>query len=589
MTTTKFTRWTLLIASCAILSLASCKDNDDAYNRPSISVTQLTKDSEGKTLISPEESIAKLHIRSNRAWTATTALDWLSITPESGEAGEQEVTIKVLKNISGATRQGQFAFKAGSETIYYTITQAGDGSAVLTPGKEVPTPEHPTTPVTVDGAALTAFINKYDKGQSVVINEDASFKAILISDITAKNITSRKNIVVQAGEVGITLRLAANASEDWRPGAVFTVKAKGAKVGRYQNGSLQIDYTGVNDAASMVTPTGEVATITPKALTFADIYSGKYDNILVAVDGAQFKETGKELNPNKAVQGKKTPGSYFNTITDCATQAPEGLSELSVAISYYATFKTVLTSDKNGRIVGILQRSVTTNKSTGKSVMHYNLWPRTAEDLAGLNGERCTSAPSTDPAPKPAPVPEPAPVPAPTPTPPAPAPTGDLIISAYVEGFKNEKYIQISNPTSGDIDLSGYTLLIKNFGSKNQPVTGEFAESRIPLKGKIAAGGTLVLRHKDATIYKEAKVVDFAFNGNDPVSLLKGTEVIDHIGNGSAAVWLDKDKPAGADIVLHRKTAIDKPSAAFLPEQWDRIVLTKENESNTITLYLGKR
>lgn len=119
---TKFTRWTLLIASCATLSLASCKDNDDAYNRPSISVTQLTKDSDGKTLISPEESIAKLHIRSNRAWTATTALDWLSITPESGEAGEQEVTIKILKNISGATRQGQFAFKAGSETIYYTIT-----------------------------------------------------------------------------------------------------------------------------------------------------------------------------------------------------------------------------------------------------------------------------------------------------------------------------------------------------------------------------------------------------------------------------------------------------------------------------------
>ena len=211
------------MASCATLSLASCKDNDDAYNRPSISVTQLTKDSDGKTLISPEESIAKLHIRSNRAWTATTALDWLSITPESGEAGEQEVTIKILKNISGATRQGQFAFKAGSETIYYTITQAGDGSAVLTPGKEAPTPEHPTTPITVDGAALTVFINKYDKGQSVVVDEDASFKAILISDITANNITSLKNIVVQAGEVGITLRLAANASKDWRPGAAFSV------------------------------------------------------------------------------------------------------------------------------------------------------------------------------------------------------------------------------------------------------------------------------------------------------------------------------------------------------------------------------
>ena len=55
MTTSKITRWTLLLASCATLFLASCKDNDDAYERPSISVTQLTKDSNGNTLISKDE------------------------------------------------------------------------------------------------------------------------------------------------------------------------------------------------------------------------------------------------------------------------------------------------------------------------------------------------------------------------------------------------------------------------------------------------------------------------------------------------------------------------------------------------------
>ena len=383
MTTSKITRWTLLLASCATLSLASCKDNDDAYERPSISVTQLTKDSNGNTLIGKDESTATLHIRTNRSWTATTALDWLSISPESGDAGERDVTIKVLKNASGATRQGQFAFKAGNETLYYTITQAGDGSAVITPGKDQPTPNLPSTPTTVDGAALAAFIEKYDKGQSVTVDEETTFKAVLLSDITANNMTSLKNIVVQAGEVGITLRLNANASKDWRPGAVFTIKTKGTKVGRYQDGSLQIDYTGLNDAASMVTPTGEVATITPKAVTFAEIYAGKYDNILVAVDGAQFKTPGKELNPNKPAQGKTSAGSYFNALTDCATQVMAGVSDLSVAISYYSTFKTTIASDKNGRIVGIIQRSVTTNKTSGQSTKHYNLWPRTADDLAG--------------------------------------------------------------------------------------------------------------------------------------------------------------------------------------------------------------
>lgn len=584
MTTSKITRWTLLLASCATLSLASCKDNDDAYERPSISVTQLTKDSNGNTLIGKDESTATLHIRTNRSWTATTALDWLSISPESGDAGERDVTIKVLKNTSGATRQGQFAFKAGNETLYYTITQAGDGSAVITPGKDQPTPNLPSNPTTVDGAALAAFIEKYDKGQSVTVDEETTFKAVLLSDITANNMTSLKNIVVQAGEVGITLRLNANASKDWRPGAVFTIKTKGTKVGRYQDGSLQIDYTGLNDAASMVTPTGEVATITPKAVTFADIYAGKYDNILVAVDGAQFKTPGKELNPNKPAQGKTSAGSYFNALTDCATQVTAGVSDLSVAISYYSTFKTTIASDKNGRIVGIIQRSVTTNKTSGQSTKHYNLWPRTADDLAGLTAERCTEGT----APTPTPSPDPTPTPTPTPTP--PTTSGDLIISAYIEGLSNEKYIQISNPTDQEIDLSAYTLLVKNFGAKNKPATGEYAESRIALTGKLVAGASLVLRHKEALVYTEGTVANFSFNGNDPIALLKGTATIDQIGNGLDTAWLGSDgKFAGSDIVLHRIVSVKAPSATFSADQWERVAITQENQDATIKSYLGKR
>ena len=578
MTTSKITRWTLLLASCATLSLASCKDNDDAYERPSISVTQLTKDSNGNTLIGKDESTATLHIRTNRSWTATTALDWLSISPESGDAGERDVTIKVLKNASGATRQGQFAFKAGNETLYYTITQAGDGSAVITPGKDQPTPNLPSNPTTVDGAALAAFIEKYDKGQSVTVDEETTFKAVLLSDITANNMTSLKNIVVQAGEVGITLRLNANASKDWRPGAVFSIKTKGTKVGRYQDGSLQIDYTGLNDAASMVTPTGEVATITPKAVTFADIYAGKYDNILIAVDGAQFKTPGKELNPNKPAQGKTSAGSYFNAITDCVTQVTDGVSDLSVAISYYSTFKTTTASDKNGRIVGIIQRSVTTNKTSGQSTKHYNLWPRTADDLAGLTAERCTEGTT------------PTPTPSPDPTPTPPATSGDLIISAYIEGFDFEKYIQISNPTDQEIDLSAYTLLVKNFGTKNKPATGEYAESRIALTGKLAAGASLVLRHEQAKVYTEGTVANFSFNGNDPIALLKGTATIDQIGNGMETAWIDSDKKfAGADIVLHRIASVKAPSATFSADQWKRVDITKENQDATIKSYLGKR
>ena len=597
MTTRNITRWTLLLASCLALSFSSCKDNDDAYERPSITVTQLTKNSEGNTLLGKDEGTAMLHIRSNRPWRATTALDWLSITPESGEAGERDVTIKILKNPTGTTRQGQFAFKAGNETIYYTITQAGDGSAVVTPGKEVvPTPDNPSTSTTVDGAALAAFINKYNKeGQSVVVDEEATFKAVLISDIAANNISSLKNIVVQAGEVGITLRLAADASKDWRPGTVLTIKAKGAKVGRYKEGSLQVDYTGLSEASSMVTPTGEVSVITPKAVSFADIYAGKYDNILVAVDGAQFKTAGKELNPNKPAAGKKSAAPYFNAITDCATATPDGLSELSVAISFYSTFKTTLASDKNGRIVGIIQRAVTTNQSTSKSTKHYNIWPRTAADLAGMTGTRCsegttpTPAPEPTPTPAPNPDPAPAPTPTPTPTPNPPATTGEPIISAYVEGLAMEKYVQIYNPTSQTIDLSAYTLVVKMYSNGNKPVAGDHAESRIALTGSLAPNATIVLRQKDAKIYTDGIVATFSFNGNDALALMKGTQLIDHLGHGMDNPWMDGHANGGKDVILHRKASVTAPSASFVEDQWERIPLTKDNQEATIKQYLGKR
>ena len=139
---------------------------------------------------------------------------------------------------------------------------------------------------------------------------------------------------------------------------------------------------------------------------------------------------------------------------------------------------------------------MTTNKTSGQSTKHYNLWPRTADDLAGLTAERCTEGAAPTPTPT---LRRSTPTPTPTPTP--PATSGDLIISAYIEGLGNEKYIQISNPTDQEIDLSAYTLLVKNFGKDNKATEGKFAESRIALTGKLAAGASLVLRHKQTTVY----------------------------------------------------------------------------------------
>ena len=416
MKTNKFTRWTLLTASCLTLTLAlgACKDNDDAYDRPAVSVTQVDKTADGTTIIGSAEGTAKLRISSNRPWTATTALDWLSITPESGGAGDHEVTIRVLKNSTGATRQGQFAFRSGGQTIFYTIQQQSDGSSIINPGDKPSQPENPNQPspgdVTVDGTDLKNFIAKYDTGASVTITADEVFKAVVITDAAGNNFVSNKNLVVQAGDSGIGIRLPQVVNTAWTSGTVLSINAKGGKVERYNDGSLQLNFA----TPPAITPTGERSTIVPKQVTLADVFAGKYDNVLVAVDGVQFDKPYAKLNNQTGAK----PQNDFLKMTDCVTALPAGVDALAVAVSGYSKFKGEPAPDKNGRVIGIIQRS--TNKD--KTVKHYNLWPRTVADLAGLTGARCTGSPTPTPAPAPNPVPTPAPAGA------------DLFISAYLEG-----------------------------------------------------------------------------------------------------------------------------------------------------------
>ena len=577
MKTNKFTRWTLLTASCLTLTLAlgACKDNDDAYDRPAVSVTQVDKTADGTTIIGSAEGTAKLRISSNRPWTATTALDWLSITPESGSAGDHEVTIRVLKNSTGATRQGQFAFRAGGQTIFYTIQQQSDGSSIINPGDKPSQPENPNQPspgdATIDGTDLKNFIAKYDTGASVTITADEVFKAVVITDAAGNNFVSNKNLVVQAGDSGIGIRLPQVVNTAWTSGTVLSINAKGGKVERYNDGSLQLNVA----TPPAITPTGERSTIVPKQVTLADVFAGKYDNVLVAVDGVQFDKPYAKLNNQTGAK----PQNDFLKMTDCVTALPAGVDALAVAVSGYSKFKGEPAPDKNGRVIGIIQRS--TNKD--KTVKHYNLWPRTVADLAGLTGARCTGSPTPTPAPAPNPVPTPAPAGA------------DLFISAYLEGMGYDKYLAIYNPTGAEVDLSAYSIELSVFAKDNN--SGKAVEHRIyTLTGKLAAGATVIFRRDGATVnqgYSDeniSKVIDF--NGNDPIALKKNGAVIDVLGS-FPSIWLAADgkNGAGKEVLLHRKASVTVPSATYDAGQWESVTtITKEGKiADLLTQYFAKR
>ncbi|WP_277086452.1 DUF5689 domain-containing protein [Porphyromonas catoniae] len=571
MTKKAILRWSLATLSCVLLSVgfASCKDNDDTYSKPSYTITKDGKNDKTFSL-GKEGGRLTLHIETNRRWEVSSTADWVSINPTSGDAGILDIAVRVLPNSSARARRTQLIFKISGITEVYTIEQAsGDNS---NPGGN-----------DLEETALAEFIKKYDQGKEVTVDEDIVLKASLITDIESNNFATNRNIILQAGEVGITIRLKSAANKAWKPGTVFSIKAKGGKVSRYKEGSLQLDMSAVTDEAA-VTATSEVVTIQPKTVTLADIYAGKYDNILIAIDGIQFQTPGSALNPNKSVGGK-APISYFNNLTDCVTAVPQGVSTLSAPISGHApeAIRSAIASDKNGRIVGIIQTSVAENKEKVKT-RYYNLWIRNLQDLEGLKGTRCTENTPNPPTPPTPPTPNP-------PTPPSPG-TADLMFVVYAEGTDYEKYIELYNPTDQEIDLSAYSLVMQSYTKDNNTGKKGHAHEH-KFTNKIPAKGFVILRHSKATAYTEGIQDDSVinFNGNDPLALKKGDNIIDVIGS-YPDVWLNGNNGAGKDVFLHRKTDINAPATTFDANQWEATSIDKANASNLeelIKKYFNKR
>ena len=518
----------------ALSSLAvSCKDNDDAYNAPSFTIenTLINEPKEGQEV--------QVKFSTNRDWTVTSNADWISVSPTSGKPGET-FSIKALPN-AGGERTATLLVKYGTKEVSLTVKQAGGANA--------------EQPATFSGMPLADFIKKYDTGSDVIINDDVHFQAVVISDTQANNVPSLKNITVQAEHAGISVRL--NANNTFKPGEVLEFSAKGAKVTRFKGG-LQIDYTGMNDG---IKTTGTTQQVSPIKATLSDIYAGKYENVLVTVEGVQFKRAGGKLNTSN----NKT---FFHHLTDCVTEAPESINGISVAISSHFPERETTVSDKNGSITGIIAKG----EDKGKTV--YNLWIRNLSDM-NLTGTACT-AKSEEPKPAtPAKPEEPK-----MPTTPATSTGGELFFSAIVDAKGQEKYIQIYNPQDKEVNLSGYSVKLDAYGAKGNQAKQEVLE----LTGTIPAHGFFIIKNPQASSYSgtaEASTVTF-FNGDDNIALFKGDVLIDVVGTWGTRWINSENKPAAEKVSLHRRASVTKANPSYNEAEWERV------SDNAIAL-LGKR
>ncbi len=176
----------------------------------------------------------------------------------------------------------------------------------------------------------------------------------------------------------------------------------------------------------------------------------------------------------------------------------------------------------------------------------------------------------------------------------------ELFISEYVEGTGYDKALEIYNPTTSSISLTGYRLERFSNGSSTSSSGGV-----LNLSGTIAAGQAFVITNNNTgapptspTLTAMADLLDNPYpaptymNGNDAIVLFNNTTIVDIFGKtGDAAMvtsngWSDAspyDGSAGAgtiwteDHTLVRKSSVMmgvtvNPSTEFIvTTEWDSL------------------
>lgn len=86
-----------------------------------------------------ESGDATIKFTADAAWTASVnevavsksgeSISWLKLSSYGGEAGENTITVSLLKNYTGASRKAEIKIACGDSEIVITVEQKGESSA----------------------------------------------------------------------------------------------------------------------------------------------------------------------------------------------------------------------------------------------------------------------------------------------------------------------------------------------------------------------------------------------------------------------------------------------------------------------------
>lgn len=311
--------------------------------------------SANKTQVTFDASASEqvVQISANCNWVIAESWDtndgkWFTVTPQMGQ-GNGTLTISVQAN-TGADRTADITVSSAEKNVRITIVQKEQ--EVL--------------------ARSVSQIRDLYNGADVTITEKIVVTATVISNYMhtdnggLNNYTSMKAIVVSDGEAGIQLYCAENNTA-FNQGDKVEIELMGQTLSVYNNGPLQVNGIPLANITKVGTET-----ITAKEITAAQLITGEYESMYVAIPSVQVVD--EDLNKTFVV------GSAHTSIGMIA-QTEETFDVFS---SRYSSFKDVTVPSGSGVLKGIA--SVYDGR--------YQISFAKVSDWEGLTGDRFYTSPT---------------------------------------------------------------------------------------------------------------------------------------------------------------------------------------------------
>ncbi len=159
----------------------------------------------------------------------------------------------------------------------------------------------------------------------------------------------------------------------------------------------------------------------------------------------------------------------------------------------------------------------------------------------------------------------------------------DLIISEYVEGSSNNKYIEVFNPTNATVDLSTYALKFYANGGATSSQTTAMSGNLLPGKVAVFRNSSAVLTLPSGVTAANNSAVQY--NGDDAIEIGKGAsfatsvDIFGNIGCDPGTAWtsgsfstLDKTLVRKISVVNGVTTDPTNAPCSFptLGTEWDQ-------------------